>query len=91
MEMDEPAPTIPVGPLRPVGYTIKETAQLEKCSVAEIYIRINEREYDEVLKDGKKTLIPPGAIERRRARKLKPAQFPGVRVAPRRHRQSRSA
>jgi hypothetical protein len=44
-------------PLKPWSYYPKETALIEGCSVAEVYLRLGRGEYDG-FKDGTRTRIP---------------------------------
>jgi predicted DNA-binding transcriptional regulator AlpA len=55
--------------------TIKQTAALEGCSVAEIYNRLSRSEYHAVKDGDRKTLIPQSSVIARRAAKLKPASY----------------
>jgi hypothetical protein len=55
--------------------TIKQTAALEGCSVAEIYNRLSRTEYQAVKDGDRKTLIPQSSVIARRAAKLKPATY----------------
>jgi hypothetical protein len=55
--------------------TIKQTAALEGCSVAEIYNRLSRCEYHAVKDGDRKTLIPQSSVIARRAAKLKPASY----------------
>ena len=61
--------------------TIKQTAALEGCSVAEIYNRLARCEYSAVKDSDRKTLIPQSSVIARRAAKLKPAVYKPLRQA----------
>jgi predicted DNA-binding transcriptional regulator AlpA len=71
MAMDTPEPLL----------TIKQTAALEGCSVAEIYNRLARSEYHAVKDGDRKTLIPQSSIIARRSTKLKPASYKPPREA----------
>jgi hypothetical protein len=61
--------------------TIKQTAALEGCSVAEIYNRLARSEYHAVKDGDRKTLIPQSSVVARRAAKLKPASYKPLKEA----------
>jgi hypothetical protein len=51
--------------IEPIGLTVRETMQVEKCAAATVYVRLASGEY-KGFKDGFKTLITIESIIRRR-------------------------
>ena len=70
--MDAPEPLL----------TVKQTATLEGCSVAEIYNRLARSEYRAVKDGTRKTLIIQSSVIARRAAKLKPASYKPLPARP---------